>query len=124
MNPKILLSTVATLISLGSALSALGQTTVYEQSRIGGGTQINNPDFLFSGFTNTVTSDHSSAPGIVSGYSTGSRIASLGNPPAGAGTNVVISPNNGNATNGTLLVGTTYAVAVSFSGSPTAASAD
>src|ERR1035441_3482749 len=91
--------------------------------------QTNNVDFVFSGFTTTTTSDHSSAPGLVTGYSTSSRIAATGNP-GNPGTNVVIFPNGGHATisnttsPGTLSVGTTYQVAVSFAGSPTAASTD
>ena len=120
------------LTAVGSAISALGQSIIIEQSRIGGGTQAANPDFAFSGFTTTTTSDHSTAPGLVSGWSTSSRIAATGNPGA-LGDYIVISPNGGHATTpssttfvGTsaLQVGTTYQVAVSFGNSPTAASPD
>ena len=135
MNLNKLLSTALTAMALtavGSAISALGQSTIIEQSRIGGGTQAANPDFAFTGFTGTTTSDHSSAPGLVSGWSTSSRIAATGNPGA-PGDYVVISPNGGNATlygtttsagTSALQVGTTYQVAVSFGNSPTAASPD
>ena len=122
------LRTLLLLSILGNALSVLGQSTIIEQARIGS-PQTNNVDFVFSGFTATTTSDHSSAPGLVTGYSTSSRIAATGNP-GNPGTNVVIFPNGGHATisnttsPGTLSVGTTYQVAVSFSGSPTAASTD
>jgi len=129
MNLKKILSTVLTLITAGSAISALGQNTIMEQSRIGGATQVANSDFVFTGFTSTTTGNHSTAPGLVSGYSTSSRIAATGNPGFGPTTNVVISPNGGNGTisgtetSGTLQIGTSYLVSVSFSGS-TAASPD
>jgi fibronectin-binding autotransporter adhesin len=115
--------------AIGTAVSALAQDTIIEQSRIGGGTQIANLDFVFTGFTATTTGNHSIAPGLVTGVSTSSRIAATGNPGV-PGNMVVISPNGGHATisgttsPGTLQVGTTYQVAVSFAGSPTAASAD
>jgi autotransporter-associated beta strand protein len=120
---------VLALITVGNAVSALGQDTIIEQSRIGGATQVANSDFVFTGFTTTTTGNHSSAPGLVSGVSTSSRIAATGNP-GSPGNKVVISPNGGHATisgtttPGTLQVGTTYQVAVSFAGSPTAASPD
>ncbi len=119
----------ATLLILGSALTAFGQNTIIESSRIGGGTQANNADFVFSGFTSTTTSDHSTAAGIVTTYTTSSRIAST-SITAGAGTNVVISPNGGHGTisgtttAGTLQIGTTYLVSVSFNNNSTAASSD
>src|ERR1035441_9707271 len=106
------LRTLLLLSILGNALSVLGQSTIIEQARIGS-PQTNNVDFVFSGFTTTTTSDHSSAPGLVTGYSTSSRIAATGNP-GNPGTNVVIFPNGGHATisnttsPGTLSVGTTY----------------
>jgi autotransporter-associated beta strand protein len=136
MSLKKHLLTVLTVVTVGCALSALGQNTIIEQAIIGFGSQTNNPDFAYSGFISTVTSDHSTAPGLVQTptvWSQKSRIASLGTPPAGVGTNVVISPNGGHATiSGTttfagtsaLQVGTTYQVAVSFGNSPTAASTD
>ncbi len=141
MNQKKLLSTVLTLISLGSAVSALGQNTIMEQSRIGGSSQSNNPDFVFStnggGFASGTTSDHSSAPGLVSGWSTASRY-SASSSPGGPGTNVTISPNgvtsgtgNGTISNTTtivsssaLTIGQTYLVSCSYAGSPTASSPD
>lgn len=112
-------------------MAASGQNAIIEQAVHGSST--NNPDFVFAGFTNTLTSDHSTAPGIVSGFSTKSRINSTTGTPGGPGTNVIISPNGGNATisntttlagTSALQTGTTYLVSVSFSGSTTAASPD
>ena len=121
-----------TLAVCGLGASALAQNAVIEQSRIGSGTQINNPDFVFAGFTATTTGNHSTAPGIISGVSTSSRIDATGNP-GGPGTNVVISPNGGNGTisntttsagTSALQIGVTYLVSVSFNDNSTAASAD
>jgi autotransporter-associated beta strand protein len=118
------------LIAAFTAPVAFGQSAVIEQSRIGGATQKNNPDFVFTNFTSTTTGDHSTAPGIVSGISTSSRIAATGNPGTN-GDSVTISPNGGNGTISNtstlatgLQIGTTYLVSVSFNNNSTAASPD
>ena len=130
------LRTLLLLSILGNALSVLGQSTIIEQAIIGFASATNNPDFAYNGFISTLTGDHSTAPGLVQTptvWSQKSRIAALGPPPAYPTNYVVISPNGGHATTtnsttfaGTsaLQMGTTYQVAVSFSGSPTAASTD
>ena len=109
MNLNKLFATALTLITVGGTISASGQTTVYEQSRLSTG---NNPDFTYNLFTATVSANKSTAPGIPAIGSPGSRIATTGNPPAAAGAYCQVSPNN--TTAGQLVIGTTYAVAITF----------
>jgi autotransporter-associated beta strand protein len=109
MNLNRTLSTALALIAIAGAFSARGQTTVYEQSRLSTG---NNPDFTYNLFTSTVSANKSTAPGIPAIGSPGSRIATTGNPPAAAGAFFQVSPNN--TTAGQLVIGTTYAVAITF----------
>ncbi len=128
MKQNLLRFTALTIALSCGAISAFGQSAIIEQAR-SGSTSVgtNNTDFVFTGFTGTTTGNHSTAPGLVTGYSTSSRIAATGNPGTN-GDQVVISPNGGNGTvsntltAGTLQVGQTYTVSASFAGSPTAAS--
>ena len=107
------------LLLIASAFAVSAQTTVYEQSRLSTGL---NPDFTFNGFISTVSANKSTAPGIPAIGSPGSKIASTGTPPAGAGTNFILSPNN--TTAGQLVNGTTYAVAITFGSSGNNESSD
>src|ERR1035438_4517955 len=90
------LRTLLLLSILGNALSVLGQSTIIEQATIGFASATNNPDFAYNGFISTLTSDHSTAPGLVQSptiWSPKSRIATTGTPPAYPTNYVVISPN-------------------------------
>ena len=106
MNLNKRLSTVLTLIAIGSAISAFGQTIVYEQSRTGATTGgANNPDFTYVGVSSSISGTKSTAPGLPS-VATSSRFANS------TPSSFTVSPNNTIA--GNLVNGTTYAVDITF----------
>src|ERR1017187_4406187 len=88
--------------ALGTAISVLGQTTVYEQSRSGNSTSgTDNPDFTYVGLNSTNSSTKSQASGVgTSTGSTSSRFASV------TPSSFTVSPNN--TTAGQLAIGQNY----------------
>ena len=107
-RPKIVHLTVLTLITVGNAVSLLGQTTLYEESRFGNNTTgSNNPDFAFgSAISSTISSIKNSAPGLP-GDSSSCRFFPN---PGSASSSFTVSPSGAYQ----LTLGESYAVAVTF----------